>query len=193
MHGKFHLPRESYLPRESAGALNITSETIGNIVIYRYVTALDKPAAMAFQGKKAKPDWHYLYSSKEARERKITAYLAAIQEQDNVKTRRKAERAKPHTLNVGDILSSMWGYDQTNVDYYQVTRVIGPNSVEICKIAAHSGPEDGFMTAVCTATKDKFIGKPLVKRASADNCVKITSFSYASPWDGKPDRYSWYA
>ena len=28
-----------------------------------------------------------------------------------------------HTLKVGDVLSSSWGYEQTNVTFYQVTRV----------------------------------------------------------------------
>lgn len=192
---RLQMPRDFYVPRESAGQKNITTETHDavDVVIYRYDTARGVPAAMAFHGKAAKPDWHYSYSSEAARERKIADYLQAREYHAKQKAEYKAKRAAPHTLKIGDILSCSWGYDQTNVDYYQVTRVPGPHSVEIRKIAANSGPETGFMTAYCTAAKDQFVGEPMIKRASADNCVRIASYACASPWDGKPDRYSWYA
>ena len=41
--------------------------------------------------------------------------------------------AAPHDLKVGDILYSSWGYDQTNIDFYQVTAV-GVHSVKIREI-----------------------------------------------------------
>jgi hypothetical protein len=65
------------------------------------------------------------------------------------KAARKAERSKPHNLKVGNILVSSWGYDQTNAGCYEVARVVSTKSVEIQKIAKHSGGEDGFMTAEC--------------------------------------------
>lgn len=34
----------------------------------------------------------------------------------------RAEANKPHTLKVGDIITNSWGYDQTNVDWYRITR-----------------------------------------------------------------------
>lgn len=33
------------------------------------------------------------------------------------------ERVYPVTPRIGDILVSSWGYDQTNIDFYQVTKV----------------------------------------------------------------------
>jgi hypothetical protein len=151
------------------------------------------PLAIGFHGKAAKPDWHHSFRDDERRQRHIASFLEGRKARAAAMTQRKAERNKPHTLKVGDILRSSWGYDQTNIDYYQVTRVPGPMTVEIREIAASSSGEDGFMTAKCTAVRDAFKGPPMIKRATADNCVRIASYAYASPWDGKADRYSWYA
>ena len=40
-----------------------------------------------------------------------------------------------HTIQVGDVFVESWGYDQTNIDFYQVVRVM-PKSVEIQAIHA---------------------------------------------------------
>ena len=99
-------------------------------------------------------------------------------------------------LKLGDILYSSWGYDQTNIDFYQVTRVLKA-SVEIRRISSKQGPEDGFMTASVTPVKDYFVGEPMVKRIaytqSGEPNVKIKSYAWAYIWDGRPKRCSWYA
>ena len=49
------------------------------------------------------------------------------------KQKYKEERIKPHSLKVGDILYCSWGYDQTNVDYFKVSEVIGKRKIKIPK------------------------------------------------------------
>ena len=195
------LPREFYIPRLVSGLKNEGAEMVDcsgtDATVYTYEkTKADGAAsylALAFHGKAAKPDWHFSFHTEEQRNKRIAEYLEDRKGHAEYKAKRKVERQAPHTLKVGDILYTSWGYDQTNIDYYQVTRVPGPMSVEIRKIAANSGPEEGFMSASCTAAKDKFIGEPMIKRANSCNSVKIESYAWASPWDGKPKRYSWYA
>jgi len=36
----------------------------------------------------------------------------------------------------GDMLKMSWGYDQTNVDFFEVTRVIGKAMIEIRKVVS---------------------------------------------------------
>jgi hypothetical protein len=139
------LTRDFYIPRESYGRTNIATVTEGDAVVYTYTTANGKPGAMAFHGKAAKPDWNFAFAHADQRAKKIAEFFASRKEWANYKAKNRAEKQKPHTLKVGDILVSSWGYDQTNIDYYQVTRVVGPNSVEICQIKAKSGPEEGFI------------------------------------------------
>lgn len=40
-----------------------------------------------------------------------------------------------HDIKVGDVFVESWGYNQTNIDFYQVLRVM-PKSVEIQRIKA---------------------------------------------------------
>ena len=183
------MPREFYIPKSGA---RLVDNGGTDAAIYAYETA-GKPYAIAFHGKASKPDWHYSFRSEASRDERIAQFIAGRKAHAEYMTKRKTEKEKPHTLKVGDILSSTWGYDQTNIDYYQVTRVPGPMSVEITQIAADSGPEVGFMTAYCKAAKDNFVGEPMIKRANSSNSVRIASYASASPWDGKEDRYSWYA
>jgi hypothetical protein len=190
---RMKLEREFYIPRESQGRTNIEMTTAEDAVIYTYITTRGQLGAMAFHGKAAKPDWHFSFTNEAQRQKKVAEYIDGRKRRAQMMAELKADRSKPHALTVGTILVCSWGYDQTNIDYYQVTRVIGPHSVEIRQIRAKSGPEQGFMTAYCTPDRDNFKGEPMVKRSNSTNSVCIASYASASPWDGKPDRYSWYA
>ena len=51
----------------------------------------------------------------------------------------KKEGAKPEKKNkygvqVGDIFSCTWGYDQTNVDFFQVVKLVGEQSVKVREV-----------------------------------------------------------
>ena len=147
----------------------------------------DTPYAIAFGGKRRKADFYFRFRTDEQRRNRIDSWL------DNMFTRareaaaRKAERSKPHTLKLGDILDTMWGYDQTNVDYYQVTKLIGTRMVEIREVgcmvkSGHGGPQEYVVPAL-----DNFVGEPMKKVVDAsDNTVRIASYAHATPWDGRP-------
>jgi hypothetical protein len=101
-----------------------------------------------------------------------------------------------HTLKVGDVLYSSWGYDQTNIDFYQVTRLVGKQSVEVREIASESTYEDRFMSSEKRARPGVFLaGDPKVCRvvSGGNNTIKVSSYAHAWPDDGRYHRYSWYA
>lgn len=97
---------------------------------------------IGFGGRRQKPDFHYRYGKNEKGEQRRLAkadeYFASMEAREAVV---RDKRAKPHELKVGDVLRASWGYDQTNIDYYQVLRVIGKSMVEIQEIAS-DGYED---------------------------------------------------
>lgn len=63
---------------------------------------------------------------------------------------------KAHPFEVGDIVVNSWGYDQTNVDCYQVIRATA-KSVRIAKIhKAGVVGSDGFMSCRVVPLKDQF-------------------------------------
>ena len=88
-------------------------------------------------------------------------------------------------LKVGDILVSSWGYDQTNIDFFKVVKVVGKASVYLVelntKVQGSSG--QGYNKVVPGSDK----GKPFLRRVSTNGYVKIDSVRYAGPWDGNPE------
>jgi len=98
-----------------------------------------------------------------------------------------------HTLKEGDILSCSWGYDQTNVDFYQVTKVVSGKTVKIRQIAKKSvdvkfGEYREVTSDYVEPVKGSFLerAEEMTKRVSKGNCISISSFEFASPWSGKP-------
>ena len=178
------LVRESFIP---TGAIKVTAKDSESVVYLKDHTRegwSTKYYAVGFAGKAIKPTFNYWFKSEDKR----TAYVADwFKAQAANKTRkqakqeeRKASLSKPHNLNVGDILRASWGYEQTNIDYYQVTALVGIRTVEIRKIGCES-IETMAMQGESVPCKNAFIGKPMRKQVSTyDNqSVKIESFAYA--------------
>lgn len=183
------LTRDFYKPID---AELITREGV-NAECYIYNTGTGKPAACMFGGKRSKPDKQFYYRSVDARDKAVQEYLDGQAATATFKHELKAKRkAFKHTLKYGDILRCSWGYDQTNVDFYQVTDLIGKTMVEIRPIAGDY-EETGFMSGTTTAIKGHFTGGPMRKRVSEGNSVRIASYASAYPHDGKPTHESHYA
>ena len=45
-----------------------------------------------------------------------------------------AERVNKYGVKVGDLFSASWGYDQTNVDFFQVIALVGETSVRVREV-----------------------------------------------------------
>ena len=119
---------------------------------------------------------------------------------DMVKSIRKGEHLEKdaHDFNVGDILVSSWGYDQTNVQWYQVVGVTS-KSVKIREIKGKV-LETGFMSGEASPipnafTNNLWFGEQKTARVNSYGEVNITSDGRitAWKWDGHPERVSWYA
>ena len=175
------LPRESYYP---SGAVEIdTQET--DAAIFAYDEG-DKLYAIAFHGKAQKPDWHYRFRNEEQRQRRIQGFVDGRRERAKMMDERKASRDNPHSLEIGQILVSSWGYDQTNIDYYQVVAKTEKTVVirAISQAVDHSSQTQDHVVAA----KGQFVGEPMTKRVNPQgNSVRIASYAHAYPWDGKPD------
>lgn len=184
----FKILRESYVPK---GAVKVADKA-SDAVAYVYTDKRARPCAMIFYGKQAKPVGHYSFRNDAERVAHVTRAFTSRRAHDEMITKHRAEDKKPHTLVVGQVLRAMWGYDQTNIDYYQVTRIVSPRTVEIRKIGAQR-EETAFMVGRCLPMEDHFTGEPMIKRANARNSVKITSYCSAHPWKGKIDNWTAYA
>ena len=109
-----------------------------------------------------------------------------------IEAQAKEELAPPPTAKVGDILYSSWGYDQTNIDFYEVVTVSG-SSATIRKIAENRLPSDSRYDELVTPKVGTFVGPPKKKRVQKTSYggsykIKVDDSETAYPWDGKPKR-----
>lgn len=99
-------------------------------------------------------------------------------------------------LSVGAILASSWGYDQTNADFYRVDKV--KNGWVTLQQIASDETGDGWTGKVVPAEPQKLIDQPFRRKIGQPNYdgepyIRISSYEYARPWDGRPKNVSHYA
>lgn len=166
--------RAHYIPK---GARKF-ADRFSTAVVYAYQGTNGMPCLMGFHGKAQKPDFHFCYRDQEQREAKARSFFEGQRAREQfVRDQAAKRKARGRGLEVGDVLKASWGYDQTNIDFYQVTKLIGDRMVEIREIGQEAEGTD-FMQGKCVPVLGRFIGKPMRKRAE-DGSVRIASYSWA--------------
>lgn len=135
-------------------------------------------SAMGFSGKRAKPDFNYRFGTPEKMAEYVKNYFAGIASANATKAEWKAKRNQASKLIVGDILCSSWGYDQTNVEYWEVTAVIGSHTVEVREIAQER-QETQFMQGECIPVPGDYVGPAKRCRVQHGDSVKVHSCASA--------------
>ena len=125
-------------------------------------------------------------------------YLKNLAEFEAYQAERKAKRAAERAaakenVKEGDIFVASWGWEQTNVDAYQVVAKKGA-TVTLREIALESVEgSEAFMSDRVVPVKDAFIGEEFEKRITGRG-INISDCQYASPMGDREDFYrSWYA
>lgn len=172
------------------------------LVIYFYSDAKKHPCALGWRGKAYKPFLYAAYRDEVSRKSAVDYYIELYQ-RDAVNKKRKQAA---HTLKIGDILESSWGYDQTNVDYYEVVGTKG-KGVLIRHIKAKMIEDGGFMCGRCLPCPGKYVSELITYHIpNGNNIIRVDPCAYDSgnddskyrhqsawPWDGKSNYVSWYA
>lgn len=147
----------------------------------------------------------YRFSTSEARDAYIASWRIKQQAKVNIrlgKKQRKEELLKTfvNPYKVGDILHSSWGYDQTNVEWFQVVEVKA-RSICIRQIGAKITEYHSSMSGTSRAQPDNFIGERIWRtlqfslgdeKLHVGVCSPIHGYLYTD--DGKLEHHvSWYA
>lgn len=132
--------------------------------------------ATAYVRRGKKPAFSYRFRTKERREEYVRKWVDGEVKHEARKQAERKARSAGHSLKVGDVLNTSWGYDQTNVDYYQVVGLKGKATVKLREIAARQHDESHVLPAV-----DSFIGETFEKRVNQHNAVRISSCQRATP------------
>jgi len=180
------------------GATKIEQQE-SNHVVYVYTNMHGQLCAIAYGGRRTKPDFQYSFPTEERRAAYIKKYL-----EDQLKRHRQTEerkallkqqkKAELEKLKVGAIFHSGWGYEQTQCDFYQLIELKGQTGT-FRQIAAATVPgSEGMDCDRRKAVKDKFIGEPFTKRLQG-NRFNLESWKSASlVEDPENDSFycSWY-
>lgn len=146
----------------------------------------------------------YYFHTETARDEHINEFKQRIQKREDWKAERKlTQKNFKNPAKVGDILDSSWGYDQTNIDFYQVTAVKGkqivikPLKQQISEVGETNSMSEYVVPIPNSFTEQTKEITKLVKASyqgsSYDYVVNINSYAIATPWDGKPKYQSHYA
>lgn len=180
------IPAVRYIPK---GAAKIASK-LSSAVVYAYVSAKGKPSAIGYVGASAKPAFYCYFGNEIARANYVAKFMKdcdAAQAAKNARVlAKKAALAAPVGLKVGDVLVASWGYDQTNIDFYEVVRLVGKRSVAIREILSERKDCAAYMQGECVPLPGHFADKDeagVVKRVDERNSVRITSYCSAHPAD----------
>ena len=101
----------------------------------------------------------------------------------------KRELSPAPKANVGDILYTSGGYEQTNVAFYEVVGVSGASATirKLSKRIARFSQYDDYVVPV----PGSFVGEPTTKRVQKSNYSPYTvaiGSDHAWVWDGTPQR-----
>lgn len=154
---RLNMPRKFYIPKTAKQIDAFGTDA----AVYVYDENHNRPifGALAFHGKANKPDWHYTFKTEERRAQYIADYLKGRKERaERMATRRQARKDWVCPYKVGDIFRTSWGYDQTNIEYFELIEIRG--KVGILREIAQMREETGFMQGKCVPIPGKYIGEP---------------------------------
>lgn len=137
---RFSLTQDQQIAAHIPAVRQVVKSKKSPAVVYLYTSERDgKPSAMAFYGKAGKPAFWCRFRDAERRAAYVANWLKACDERAAYKADTRAKRAAyVHDVKPGDIFRSSWGYDQTNIDYYQCVRLIGSHMMEVREIQQQS-------------------------------------------------------
>ena len=112
-------------------------------------------------------------------------------------------KASDH-FNIGDIVVNSWGYEQTNVEFYQVIEVLN-KKIRVRQIKSDLVSAVGSMSGKVMPLKDEFLDgdddEILLLSLKADiytngdikaRICDPKRFYNFRKWDGQPEYCSWY-
>lgn len=92
-------------------------------------------------------------------------------------------------LEVNDILYASWGYEQTNIDFYKVKRLVGKTMVELVKVANKMADNQDCEYSINVIPYPASEGKEIFRRkikGKQNPYVRISTYKFAELWDGIP-------
>ncbi len=165
------------------------------IVTYTHTNDLGNTYGVAHfaPDRSIKPRTHFRYPNIKMRDEFITNTLkqriyADIKVEEQYEAERKKRAAK---YLEGAILYSSWGYEQTNIDFFLITKRKGV-SVTLQPIGSKLVESNGYDTGKVMPDRDRPIGEPINRRISKYGYINADSVRSCQLHDGRPKEYTRY-
>ena len=136
--------------------------------VYRRHMINNKVFAQGFSGKRQRPVWVTHFANDEVCDAYVGQWVKSLEQ----------ELQNTNTLKVGDVLYSCWGYEQTNVYFYQVTEVSSSGAMVTVRELETERHEAETMQYDIIPLLGKFKSGPLRRRVQ-DNGVRIDDVARA--------------
>lgn len=145
-------------------------------------------APLIFAGRSDKPEKTYRYDSKE---KALEAAFSKLKNKINVLQDKEAKRSehrqnaaeKANEYEIGDVLYNSWGWEQTNIDFYQVVGKKGKMTLIIRPIAADIDYDGQAMGGTTTPKVDQFTGEEMSVRVNGSGGINLPH-----GWTGKLEK-----
>lgn len=97
-----------------------------------------------------------------------------------------------YNVKVGSIFVASWGYEQTNVNAYQVIECKGKSTVLLKEISLETVEQTSFNSEYVRPVKDSFFKEEIYrKRINKHGSLQIDDVRYASLYNGGTYHSSW--
>jgi hypothetical protein len=176
-----------YIP----AGFTIYRQAAGGIVY----AAPDKMRAIAYRGTAMRHEWHYRFRSLSEFEQTCDGFFESLKAHEEFKQKRANDRKNFEVkIKVGDIIDTSWGYDQTNVEFFQVVHISGKLAT-VREIAQHETEQTGPFSSRVEAVRDQFLtdSKEIRCRIQFPGDSMNIEGHGGSLWDGHPVHSSWGA
>ncbi|STY98599.1 Uncharacterised protein [Moraxella ovis] len=132
----------------------------------------DGVIGVGFANKAKNPAFRYFFKTLQD----LTAFvqnwannvLKIVQRKQERQAQKKLEKQQmknaQDVLNVGDVFICVWGYEQTNVDYYQVVGFKGKKTLLLKEIAKSFQKENPNMSGTCLPSVNDFIDDEIIQK-----------------------------
>jgi hypothetical protein len=169
------MPLPRYIP---AGAVKVADKT-SDALAFLYTNASGKPCARVFYGNQSKPVLACYYATTAQRDRAVTVMFENRRERCARKAAFKREKQEwVPTYQVGDILRTCWGYEQTNVEFFEIVGIKN-KFCTIREIAAERF-DTSMMQGKASPLPGKYVGEPL-NRLMQQHGIKVDDVRTAYP------------
>lgn len=116
------------------------------------------------------------------------------------KPAKKAEKVNKFGIKVGDVFCESWGYEQTNIDFWQVTELKGTTQIVLKAISKEVVRDCGFCSCMVRPVKDSFTshyaGEEIRRtvKGTAENpyCNAELGILCPTTWDSEHNETSYY-